>query len=103
MAYGIIVENPEMSDEHAQRVFAHVRSTGPVPPEGCRLMLAGPAGPGTRVISVWESQENQERFFSTRLGPAYAEAGLSLDGITLTPFEVNTLVAGDLTPHAATS
>ena len=97
MAYCLIVENPEMSEDRAQQVFAHVRSSGPVPPEGCRLMLAGPAGPGTRVISVWDSPEETQRFFAERLGPAYAEAGLSLDRIIRTPFDVHTLVAGDLT------
>src|SRR6202011_4933224 len=75
MAYCLIVENPEMSENLAQQVFAHVRSSGPVPPEGCRLMLAGPAAPGTRVISVWDSPETAQRFFAERLGRAYTEAG----------------------------
>jgi hypothetical protein len=97
MAYGVIVENREMSDDSAQQVFEHVRSTGPVPPEGCRLMLAGPADPGTRIVSVWDSQEALQRFFAERLEPAYAAAGLSLDRIARTLFEVHTLVAGDLT------
>jgi hypothetical protein len=97
MAYGVIVENREMSDKSAHEVFAHVRSTGPVPPEGCRLMLAGPGDPGTRIVSVWDSQDALQRFFTERLGPAYAAAGLSLDRITRTLFEVHTLVAGDLT------
>jgi hypothetical protein len=61
MAYGVIVANREMSDDSAQQVFEHVRSTGPVPPEGCRLMLAGPADPGTRIVSVWDSQEALQR------------------------------------------
>jgi hypothetical protein len=97
MAYAVIVENREMSDDSAQQVFEHVRATGPVPPEGCRLMLAGPADPGTRIISVWDSPEALQEFFAQRLGPAYAVAGLSLDRITRTLFEVHTLVAGDLT------
>jgi hypothetical protein len=97
MAYCLIVENPEMSEDQAQQVFAQVRNSGPVPPEGCRLMLAGPAAPGTRVISVWDSPEATQRFFAERLGPAYAKAGLSLDRITRTPFDLHTLVAGDLT------
>lgn len=97
MAYGVIVENREMSDDSAQQVFEHVRRTGPVPPEGCRLMLAGPADPGTRIVSVWDSQDTLQRFFAERLGPAYDAAGLSLDRMTRTIFEVHTLVAGDLT------
>jgi hypothetical protein len=97
MAICLIVENPEQTAEQAEEVLAHVRSTGPVPPEGARLMLAGPANPGWRVISVWESHEARERFFTERLAPAYAEAGLSLDGIEREVFEVHVLAAGDLT------
>jgi hypothetical protein len=97
MAICLIVENPDQSREQAAQVLAHVRTTGPVPPEGARLMLAGPADPGYRVISVWDSDEARERFFAERLAPAYREAGLSLESIERTVFEVDTLAAGDLT------
>ena len=97
MAICQIVENPDQSQEQAEQVLAHVRSTGPVPPEGARLMLAGPANLGYRVISVWDSDEARERFLAERLAPAYKEAGLSLDSIKRTVFEVQTLVAGYLT------
>ncbi|HEV2088601.1 MAG TPA: hypothetical protein VGR21_09840, partial [Cryptosporangiaceae bacterium] len=83
--------------EQGEQVLEHVRSTGPVPPEGARLMLAGPADPGWRVISVWDSEEARDRFFAERLAPAYDEVGLSLDSIKRTVFEVHTLAAGDLT------
>ena len=97
MALCMIVENPGQSQEEAERVMAHVRSTGPVPPEGARLVLAGYADPGWRVISVWDSEEARDRFFAERLGPAYQEAGLSLESIKRTQFDVHTLAAGDLT------
>ena len=97
MAICLIVENREQTDDQATQVMAHVRSTGPTPPEGARLMLAGPANPGWRVISVWDSKEALERFFAERLSPAYEEAGLSFDTIERTVFELRALVAGDLT------
>lgn len=97
MAICLIVENPEQTREQGEQVLEHVRSTGPVPPEGARLMLAGPANPGWRVISVWDSEEARDRFFTERLAPAYDEVGLSLDSIKRTVFEVHTLAAGDLT------
>jgi hypothetical protein len=97
MAICLIVDNPDQSQEQAEQVLAHVRSTGPVPPEGARLMVAGPTNPGYRVISVWDSDEARERFFAERLTPAYDEAGLSLASIERTLFEVDTLIAGDLT------
>ena len=97
MAICQIVENPDLDQEKSEQVFAHVRSTGPVPPEGARLVLSGPASPGWRVISVWDSEEARDRFFAERLAPAYEQAGLSLDTVKRTQFEVHTLTAGDLT------
>jgi hypothetical protein len=97
MALCQIVENSEQTEEQAEQVFSHVRSTGPVPPDGARLMIAGPADPGWRVISVWESEQARDRFFAERLAPAYKAAGLSMDSIKRTVFNVHTLAAGDLT------
>jgi hypothetical protein len=97
MAICMIVENRDQDQAQAERVMARVRATGPVPPEGARLMVAGPTDPGWRVVSVWDSEEARDRFFAERLAPAYEEAGLSMGGITRTQFEVWTLVAGDLT------
>ena len=97
MAICMIVENRDQSQEQVEQVLAHVRRTGPVPPEGARLMLAGPANPGWRVISVWDSEEARDRFFAERLAPAYKEAGLSFDSVKRTVFDVHTLAAADLT------
>jgi hypothetical protein len=97
MAICLIVENPDQSREQAEQVLAHLRSTGPVPPDGARLALGGPADPGWRFISVWDSQEALDRFFAERLSAAYAAAGLSLENIRRTKFDVHTLAAGDLT------
>ena len=97
MAICLIFENPDQTQEQAEQVLAHVGSTGPVPPEGARLMVAGPANPGWRVISVWDSEDARDRFFAERLSPAYEAVGLSLDSIKRTVFDVHTLAAGDLT------
>ena len=97
MAICLINENADQSQEQAERGMAYVRSTGPVPPEGARLLFGGPADPGWRFISVWDSQEALDRFVAERLTPAYHEVGLSFDSVKRTQFEVHTLVAGDLT------
>ena len=97
MALCMIVENAGQSQEQSEQVMAHVRSTGPVPPEGARLVLAGPANPGWRVISVWDSEQARDAFFAERLAPAYESAGLSLGSIKRTVFDIQTLTAGDLT------
>ena len=97
MAVCLIIENPDQTQELTERVLAHVRSTGPVPAEGARLFLGGPAEPGWRFISVWDSEEAIDRFIAERLIPAYAEAGMSFDRVEQTRFDLYTLVAGDLT------
>jgi hypothetical protein len=92
-----ILEDVSQSAEQASAIREHLRSTGPVPPEGARLVLAGSTERGYSVISVWDSAEVRDRFYAERLGPAYEQAGLSLDHATTTQFDVDMLTAGDLT------
>ena len=97
MAYCQIFEHPDLTPEKMGQVMAHVRTTGPILPEGARLLVAGRSEPGMRLITIWDSHEARERFISERLSEAYDEAGLSLDRGNATVFEVVRLVAGDLT------
>jgi hypothetical protein len=91
-----ILEDPRHTAEQAARVAAHMRTTGPILPEGARLSLSGSAEPGWRAVMVWDSTEARDRFFAERLVPAYEAVCLSLDGLTRTEFEVQMLTAGDL-------
>lgn len=97
MAICVIIENPEQTREQTEEVIAYVRATGPIPPEGARLVLGGPAEPGWRMVSVWDSEEAFERFRTRTMAPAFERAGLSLDRTTRTAFRVHKLAAGDLT------
>lgn len=97
MAICLAVDHPTETREQAQRVIDHIRSSGPVPPDGARLVLGGSLEPGWRVITVWDSQDALDRFVEERLTAAYEAAGLSLDDVTRTQFEVYAMVAGDLT------
>ena len=96
MAIGHIMQHPTAGEEDYVQVMEHLRGTGPVPPEGARLVLSGPAEPGWRVITVWGTRTELDRFFAERLRPAYEHAGLSLDDAQRTFFEVHSLTAGDL-------
>jgi hypothetical protein len=102
MAICQIAHNPNQTPEQADEIFDHLHSTGPVPPDGARLMVSGPASAGYRVITVWDSDEARERFLEERLAQAYEATGLSMDDLERTVFEVHKLVAGDLvgTPQA---
>ena len=97
MAIATILEHPGQTQAQAEQIQAHVRSTGPVPPDGARLVIAGPADPGWRVITVWDSVDDRERFFAERLTPAFEQAGLSFADTERTQFDVQMLIAGDLT------
>jgi hypothetical protein len=103
MPYCLIAENPEEGQEQFEQMIAHLRSTGPLPPEGQRLLIAGPAENGWRAISVWDSREALKRFRAERLLTAARATGCPLDSARTTIFEVHTLVAGDLvgTPQPA--
>jgi hypothetical protein len=92
MAICNIIDDPDRTQQQHERITAHVRGSGPVPPQGCRLLLLG----RKRAITVWDSSEQRDRFLAERLGPAYEAAGLSLDEVTRTQFDVELLVAGDL-------
>ena len=66
MAICNIIDDPDRSAEEYERVTAHVRGSGPTPPEGCRLVLLG----RERAITVWDSAEDRDRFLADRLTPA---------------------------------
>jgi hypothetical protein len=102
MAICQIAHNPEMTPEQADQIFAHLRTVGAALPEGARLLVSGPAEPGYRIVTVWDSNETREQFVEGRLADAYEAVGLSMDDLEKTVFEVRTLVAGDLvgTPQA---
>jgi hypothetical protein len=71
----MMVDNPEGSQEIYDKVRAHV---GLEAPAGGILHVAGPSpNGGWRVIEVWESQEDAQRFFKERLEPAFDAVGLS--------------------------
>ena len=92
MAICNIIDDPGRSAEEYDRITAHVRGSGPTPPEGCRLVLVS----RERAITVWDSPEDRDRFLAERLAPAYQAVGRSLDEVTRSQFEVDMLVAGDL-------
>ena len=94
----VLVDDANRSAEEYERITAHVRGSGPTPPEGCRLVLLG----RERAITVWDSAEERDRFLAERLAPAYQAAGVSLDEVTRSQFEVDMLVAGDLAGMAPT-
>jgi hypothetical protein len=73
MAVAVIVDNPEGS----QGVYDAVREkTGLERPAGGIFHAAGPSpSGGWRVIEVWESEQDAQRFVKERLLPAFEAIG----------------------------
>jgi hypothetical protein len=74
MAIAMMVDNPQGSQEVYERIRAEL---GLEKPAGGIFHVAGPSpNGGWRVIEVWESEEEAERFFRERFVPALQALGL---------------------------
>jgi hypothetical protein len=73
MAIAMMVDNPEGSQEIYDKVRERL---GLEKPAGGIFHVAGPSpNGGWRVIEVWESEEEAERFLNDRLLPALEAVG----------------------------
>lgn len=101
MTICLVLDNPNESVAQFEQVMGHLSETGTMPPEGLIFFAAGPANGGLRAISVWNTPRDMERFFTDRLGAAYATADLSNEGVVRSTFDVHLHLAGG--PVAAES
>jgi hypothetical protein len=92
MAICNIIHDPEQTQEQYEQISSHVRNSGPVLPEGCRVAVLGRG----QAITVWDTSVQRDRFLAERLRPAYAAVGRSLEKVRRSQFDVDMLVAGDL-------
>lgn len=75
VAVAMMVDNPEGSQEVYDRIRAHL---GLEKPAGGIFHIAGPSPTGGwRVLEVWESEEQANRFFQERFVPALQALGLA--------------------------
>jgi hypothetical protein len=68
VAYAIIVDSPATLELH-RALLARLGDDHP----GAIARFAGETEEGLRVISVWESKADSDRFFAERLGPLLAQ------------------------------
>jgi hypothetical protein len=57
------------------------------PPVGFRIRMAGPTARGWRIVSLWDSEADYERFRNERLVPALTGAGRALPAFEIWPIE----------------
>jgi hypothetical protein len=74
MPVATLVDNPQGTQEIYEKVRQHI---GLEAPAGGILHIAGPSpSGGWRVIEVWESEEDANRFYEERLKPAFEAVGV---------------------------
>jgi hypothetical protein len=65
--YAYCLDMPGANEETARRVDDAV---GPAPVAGLVAHVSGPSKDGWRIIDVWATEADQQRFQAERLGPA---------------------------------
>jgi hypothetical protein len=74
MAVLVVSTVPGGTAEQDQAIMKAL-NLGDAPPPGARIRMAGPVDGGWRILSLWESQEEFERFRDDRLMPALEQVG----------------------------
>ena len=86
MAILVVAQAPGMTaDEDAVLVTA-LNLEGS-PPAGGWTRMAGPTAGGWRIVSLWDSEEDFERFRDERLVPALTETGRAIRPPQIWPIE----------------
>jgi hypothetical protein len=74
MAVVVVNEIEGGSQELYEQVNPKVMPDGKLP-DGCQAHIAGPYDKGWRVITVWESDEEFQKFRDEKLMPAMRDSG----------------------------
>jgi hypothetical protein len=56
-------------------------------PAGFRIRMSGPTADGWRIVTLWDSEEDWERFREERLTSALAGIGQKLGAVEIWPVE----------------
>jgi hypothetical protein len=70
MKWITIATPPLESIEQYDAVIAHLGGA----PDGLEERYVGTTDGGLRIVSLWQSKEHADRFFTEKLGPVLAEA-----------------------------
>lgn len=81
MAYAILSEIPDLTQEQYERVVMKVNEAGS--PAGALFHAGGPIEGGYRVVEVWESPAAAEEFYGSEL-VRRATAGLPQPKVLMT-------------------
>lgn len=76
MAVALLFDRVPYTVEECEAIRAQVAAATLTPPKGAIFHLAGEGPDGWRVIEVWETLDDAERFDRLHLAPVLAELGL---------------------------
>jgi hypothetical protein len=86
MAILVMAQAPGLTAEEDAALVTALDLEGS-PPAGGRIRMAGPAVGGWRIVSLWDSDADYERFRDERLVPALVNLGRVLTTIEMWPIE----------------
>ena len=85
MAIAVLLEFPGVTVEQYDAVIKEMNLGGKPAPHGI-FHVAGPKeGGGIRIVDVWESQEEMERFTREQIGPITQKHGIAPPKVTVWP------------------
>ena len=91
MAIAILFDMPGATQRQYDEITQKLEAAGEGAPPGRLYHVSGPTQDGWRVVDVWESQEQFERFGQTLI-PFVQEAGISL--FEPEPWPVHNVIVG---------
>jgi hypothetical protein len=86
MAILVVVEAAGMTAEQDAAMVKALDVEGS-PPAGGRIRMAGPTADGWRIVSLWDSEADFERFRDERLKPALTATGRPMPPPEIWPIE----------------
>ena len=84
MAIGFLLEFAGATSDQYDRTLARLELGGKLP-SGGRFHIAGPTDDGFRVVDVWESQDDFDRFFEEKLAAAFEAEGMPAPNVSTWP------------------
>ena len=75
MAVGVLMNFPGGSNDAYDRVIEKMGLSDGTPPEGAQFHVAGEIDGGFRVVDVWDSAEQFQRFADEQIGPIRKRSG----------------------------
>jgi hypothetical protein len=75
MAVAVLMNFPGGSNDAYDRVLEKMGLTEGTPPDGAEFHVAGEVDGGFRVVDVWESAEQFQKFADEQIAPLSAEEG----------------------------